>query len=92
VPTTLINAGVGTPQLDLESKLQTMDDTFKKTYQGLKDRRKGVSRMDQPTFSAAVSSSAVRPFSVPAAGFLMMRLARLLIRMVMILLGIILDV
>jgi hypothetical protein len=74
VPTTLNNAGVGTPQLDLGSKLQNMDDTFKKTYQGLKERRKGVSRVDPPASSAAAatSTSAVRPLPhlVLAAWFL----------------------
>jgi hypothetical protein len=92
VSTTLINANVGAPQLDLGSKLQTMDDTFKKTYQGLKERRKGVSRADPPAPSTAASSSAVCPFFVLAARFLTRRLVRYLIRMMTILPGIILDV
>jgi len=34
---------------DLGTKLQTMDDTFKKSLQGLKERRRGVNKAEPPT-------------------------------------------
>jgi len=68
VPTTLNHPGVSgePPKLDLDSKLQNMDDTFKKSLQGLKDRRKGINRAELLPTSLPGTSSPVRfPFLIP---------------------------